>query len=179
MHMIHTVEESRWGKSSRRTAVVHIISEPSDCFLQERGGLNSVHSVTSSHSFIYALFFHRVGSFPLTCPSFFPSPSLHLLLPLSCQTFSCLHLHPSLPLLLVILPWQHPLVRGGEFVKRVGDKSLDMFLTSGWVCWFQICGKEWLPSPLSVSITRHCNFTGYILPPAWETDVWREMGSLF
>ena len=72
MHIIHTVEESRWGKSSRRTVVVHIMSESSygGYFLPGvmeaggGGGLNSVHCVTSSHAFIEALFFHRVCSFP-------------------------------------------------------------------------------------------------------------------
>lgn len=61
-----------------------------------------------------------------------------------------LHLHQSLPLFLVNSHYNIPRKKEVEFVKGVGDKRLDTFLTSSWMCWFQICGKERWPSPFSV-----------------------------
>ena len=187
MHIIRTAEESRWGKSNRRTVVVHIMSESSygGYFLPVvmwGGGLNSVHRVTSSHAFIEALFFHRVCCFPLTRPS---SPSGLLLLPrLSCHTFS-----PLLPLWLppppsvtptfsCNFPWQHPPREEGDIVKvsrwyesgYVSDRQLNVLIPGLW--WGVIT------SPLRVHITRHCYFTGYILPLPWEPDVEKVNGQL-
>lgn len=50
---------------------------------------------------------------------------------------------------------------------------VDKTLASSWICWFRA-----ITFPLSVSITEHCCFTGYILPSAWETDVEKGNGQL-
>lgn len=180
MHIIHTVEESRWGKSSRRTVVVHIMSEssyggyflpgvigggggwtPSTASPAATRSLKlyfSTESAPSPHMSILTLrsasapssqLSHFFSLLPLWLP---PPPSVT-------PTFSC------------NFPWQHPPREEGDIVK------VSRWYKSGYVSdWQQnvLIPGLWrgvITSPLRVYITRHCYFTGYILPPPWEPDV--------
>lgn len=145
------------------------------------GGLNSVHCVTGSHAFIEALFFHRVCSFP---SHVYPYPPVcvcslvsvvTLFLPAASLTASTSirHSHFFLQFPMTTSP-----ERGGRYCKSVS------WYKSGYVSdWQQnvLIPGLWrgvITSPLRVYITRHCYFTGYILPPPWEPDVEKVNGQL-
>ena len=99
---------------------------------------------------------HFFSLLPLWLP---PPPSVT-------PTFSC------------SFPWQHPPREEGDIVKTsrwyksgyVSDWQLNVLIPGLW--------RGVITSPLKVYITRHCYFTGYILPPPWEPDVEKVNGQL-
>lgn len=138
MNIIHTVEESRWGRSSRRTVVGHIMSVSSDCdyFLQERGGraLSTLSPaatpsfmLTFPPSLLFSLNISILLSLSFT-KSFLSIPhfTFFSLPPLSASLSPPQSVTPTFP---CKLPWQHPLWE---------EIRLNGLVINVWICFCQV-----------------------------------------